>query len=61
MRRREFISLIGASAAAWPLAARGQQPAQVIGFLYQRSSEPLSLMNAFRKGLSEVALIRAKT
>jgi len=62
IRRREFIFTLGGAAAAWPLVARGQQPAvPVIGFLRSTAAADSShLVAAFHQGLKEVGFVEGQ-
>jgi putative ABC transport system substrate-binding protein len=62
MMRREFITLVGGAAAAWPVVAKAQtQPNPTIGYLSSRSSSnSLDIIAAFRKGINEAGFTEGK-
>ena len=61
-RRREFIKLLGVTAAMWPVAARAQEPAmRAIGYLSPRSAEvETQFLAVFRRGLSETGHVEGR-
>jgi putative ABC transport system substrate-binding protein len=62
IRRRDFITLLGGTAIAWPLAARAQQPAvPVVGYLRSTSlADATHLVSAFREGLKEASFVEGQ-
>jgi len=63
MRRRAFITLLGGAVAAWPLAARAQQPAKVprVGILSPAASETAGTLSAFREKIRDLGYVEGET
>ena len=61
LRRREFVTLLGGAMAAWPLAARAQQPIPVVGFLHPAFPDTYAdRLRAFRQGLKEAGFVEGE-
>jgi putative ABC transport system substrate-binding protein len=61
VRRRDFITLLGGAAAAWPVAARAQQSMPVIGWLDEPAGGlPRDVIQAFRRGLAEIGFLEGR-
>ena len=62
MKRRQFITLLG-GAAAWPFAARAQQPAKLprVGILSPAASETAATLTAFREAIRDLGYVEGQT
>ena len=61
IERRKFLATLGGAAAAWPLAARAQQPTPIVGLINGRSAQDaIRNVAAFRKGLDETGYVEGQ-